>query len=187
MPLHGKVDSSSELIPPGVHKARCISVVDLGTHKIKKYGIWIHKMMLGLEMPEVKKSDGECFITWIPLILSMHPKYGLRLFIEYWRSKVFTDQEAEEFDIFELLGVTAIINVINNNGYAEISSLMLLKSSECPERINDLIAFSLPGLNEFNEFDEKVFESLPKSLQNKIKESREYKNMIADADDEYTL
>ena len=178
MPLHGKVDGSSEFIPTGVHKARCISVVDLGTHKIKKYGIWIHKMMLGLEMPEVKKSDGECFITWIPLILSMHPKYGLRLFIEYWRSKVFTDQEAEEFDIFELLGVTAIINVIINNGYTKISSLILLKSSECPERINDLIGFSL------SEFDEKVFESLPKILQNKIKESIEYQCMVSEAADE---
>jgi hypothetical protein len=187
MPLYGKVDDSPKLMLPGEHKARCISVVDLGTHKMKKYGIWLHKMMLELEMPEVKKPDGECCTIEIVCTLSMHPKSRLRRHIELWRSKVFTDQEAEEFDIFELLGVTAIINVINNNGYAEISSLMLLKSSECPERINDLIAFSLPGLNEFNEFDEKVFESLPKSLQNKIKESREYKNMIADADDEYTL
>ena len=178
MPLHGKVDSSSELIPPGVHKARCISVVDLGTHKIKKYGIWIHKMMLGLEMPEVKKSDGECFTIEIVCTLSMHPKSRLRRHIELWRSKVFTDQEAEEFDIFELLGVTAIINVIINNGYTKISSLILLKSSECPERINDLIGFSL------SEFDEKVFESLPKILQNKSKESNEYQCRVSEAADE---
>ena len=178
MPLHGKVDSSSELIPPGVHKARCISVVDLGTHKNKKYGIWLHKIMLESEMPEAKKPDGTCITTGKICTLSMHHQSRLRRHIESWRSKVFTDQEAEEFDIFELLGVTAIINVIINNGYTKISSLILLKSSECPERINDLIGFSL------SEFDEKVFESLPKILQNKIKESIEYQCMVSEAADE---
>ena len=179
MPLHGKVDGSSEFIPTGVHKARCISVVDLGTHKNKNYGIWLHKMMLELEMPEVKKPDGECCTIEIVCTLSMHPKSRLRRHIELWRSKVFTDQEAEEYDIFNLLDVPAIINVIINNGYTKISSLILLKSSECPERINDLSAFSLSA------FDQKVFESLSKRLQSRIKESREYNDMITEADDEY--
>jgi hypothetical protein len=178
MPLYGKVDGSSEFIPPGEHKARYISVVDLGTHKIKEYGIWLHKMMLELEMPEVKKPDGECFTVEIVCTLSMHPKSRLRRHIEILRSKVFTDQEAEEFDIIKLLGVSAIINVSINNGDTNISSIMPLKGSECPERVNDLTAFSL------SDFDEKAFESLSKWPQNKIKESIEYKCIISEAADE---
>ena len=179
MPLYGKVDDSPKLMLPGEHKARCISVVDLGTHKMKKYGIWLHKMMLELEMPEVKKPDGECFTVEIVCTLSMHPKSRLRRHIELWRSKVFTDQEAEEYDIFNLLDVPAIINVTINNGKMFARNIMPLKKSECPERINDLSAFSLSA------FDQKVFESLSKRLQSRIKESREYNDMITEADDEY--
>ena len=179
MPLYGEVDGSPELAPPGVHKARCVSVVDLGTHKNKKYGIWLHKIMLESEMPEAKKPDGTCITTGKICTLSMHPKSRLRRHIESWRSKVFTDQEAEEYDIFNLLDVPAIINVTINNGKMFARNIMPLKKSECPERINDLSAFSLSA------FDQKVFESLSKRLQSRIKESREYNDMITEADDEY--
>lgn len=178
MPLHGKVGGSQILTLPGVHKVRCVRVVDIGTHKNKKDGSWLHKIRLALEMPEVKKPNGECFIMWMPFTLSMQPRSGLRLLIESLHSKVFSDYEAGEFDIFKLLGVPAFINIIHNKSYADkssaiIDSFMPLKDSECPERINDLIAFSLSG------FDGKVFGSLPKRIQSRIKESIEYKEIIA--------
>jgi hypothetical protein len=178
MPLYGEVDGSPELAPPGVHKARCVSVVDLGTHKNKKDGSWLRNIILALELLEVKKPYGKCNIIEIPLTLSMRPESRLRRHIESWRSKVFTDQEAEVLDLFDLLGVPALINVIQGKDYPFLGSIMPLNSSECPERINDLIAFSL------SEFDEKVFERLTKRQQSRIKESREYKSMLAVAADE---
>jgi len=172
MQLKAKVGGSLELAPAGTHKARCIRVVDLGSHKSEKFNNLQHKIMFLFELPETEMSDGKCFSIAAFYNLSFHEKSKLRPFIESWRSKAFTDNEAEEFNILKLLDVPAFINVIHNDGLANISSIMPLKNSDCPERMNDLLAFSL------SDFDENAFGKLSERLQDRIKESREYKDMI---------
>ena len=60
----------------------------------------------------------------------MHQKANLRIFLEGWRGRKFTDQEAEDFETSTVLGKPAMLNVVQNakNGkvYTNIASAALL-------------------------------------------------------------
>ena len=184
MPLTAKAGKDFEIVEAGVHKGRCIKIIDLGTHET----IWQdvvqnkHKIMIMFELPEtvMLKGDnkGKPFAVSLFVTLSLHKKSTLRPLLVGWRGKDFTEKEAENFDILKLLDIPALINVIHNESdgtiYANIASIMPLKKSECPVRINPLLTFSL------EEFNQTIFESLSENLQKKISASEEYQQLATD-------
>jgi hypothetical protein len=108
--------------------------------------------------------------------LSMHEKSNLRKFLEGWRGKGFTEEEAKQFDVTKLIGKPCMISVIHKtskqgNLYAEISSASVVpKGLICPDQINKTFEFN------YDPFDENKFDCLPDWLKDKIKTSLEYKN-----------
>lgn len=182
MPLIPPVGKDFEIVDAGVHKGRCIKVIDLGTHDTTYMETTQekHKIMIMFELPETKMkkdpNEGKPFAVALFVTLSLDKKSNLRPLLVGWRGKDFTEEESATFDILKLLDKPVLINVIHNesggNIYANISSLMPLKASECPDRVNDLVAFSL------SDYEPKVLASLSEKMQAKIKSSKEFLALI---------
>lgn len=172
-------------IEAGSYPARCYSMVQLGTNEETILGVTkdLHKVRITWELPTelkvFKEENGEQpMVISKEFTLSMHEKATLRQFLESWRGKSFTEDEAKAFDITVLLGKPCMLSIShkvakNGNTYANISGVNLLpKGMECPPQINEIFELS------FDNWNENKFNSLPDFIKDKIKTSREYKAMI---------
>lgn len=176
-----KSDSNYEPIAAGVYVARCYYMCEIGNIPVvymseTKWQKKVHvRWELPTEMKVFKEENGEQPLSISnEYTLSMNEKSNLRKMLENWRGKVFTEAEAENFDITQLLGKPCMISIIHNTKgdktYANISSVSALpKGTTCPPQINETFEFS------FENFDQAKFDSLPDWLKEKIKKSDEYK------------
>ena len=172
MALTGKIGGDFELAPAGVHKARCFKVIDLGSKHDDKWNKMIHKITFAFEIPSaLVEATGEPFIIYAQFTLSMHEKGYLRPFLESWRGKNFTDDQAEEFDIVDVLGVPATINIIHNDGYANVKTIMPLAEEDAPLAVNEPLSLVLNK----EDFSEEVFNNLSDNMKEKIVQTPEYK------------
>lgn len=169
-------DTEMELVDPGLHKARCIRVIDRGTHQ-NDYGSFSHQLMIMFELPETQIQDGEAkgqpFSICIFPNLTIGEKSNLRRFLIGWLGRSMTPEEKEEgYDPMQLIDKPAYLNIVHNEEgkktYANVQSISPLAEKECPPRINNLIKFDLEN------FDENVFKELSEKMQNYIEESREW-------------
>jgi hypothetical protein len=168
-------------MPSGNYVARCYSMIQIGTIEEEYEGEkkMVSKVRLTFEFPTEQKVFNEekgeqPFVLSKDFTLSMHEKSSLRKFLESWRGKSFQENEAKSFDISVLINKTCMINVIHketkNGVRASISAVSAMpKGLQCPEQINPT------QLLTFDNFDVKLFESLPDFLKDKIKTSKEYK------------
>jgi len=178
--------SSSDYKPidAGAYIARCFSMVQIGTIEQEYMGETkeLNKVRITWELPNEKKvfKEGEpekVLTVSKEFTLSLHEKANLRKFLESWRGRGFTDEEAKKFNISKLLGVPcflSIIHKISRQGkvYADISSISTLpKGMVCPEQVYHNFEFS------FTPFDQDKFDSLPDWLKDKIRTSKEYRTL----------
>jgi hypothetical protein len=177
-------------IPAGNYIARCYSMIEIGTLNEIILGNEkrVHKIRITFELPtelkvfNAEKGEQPCVISK-EFTLSMNEKANLRAFLTAWRGKAFTDEEATAFDVTKLLGVPCLLNIIHKQGrkdpsktFDEIASATPLpKGLACPPQINPTFEFS------HSEWEWEKFNSLPNFLQEKIKQSEEYKAMSAQA------
>lgn len=171
-----------EPVPAGTYIARCISMVHIGTIMDSYQGEskLMNKVRVTWELPTEQKVFSEelgeqPYVLGKEFNLSLNEKATLRKFLESWRGKPFTDQEAKAFDITVLLDKPCMLNVIHKTSkasgktYAEIASVSpMMKGIQCPLRINDLFQFS------YEPFEEWRFNELPEWLREKVKTSLEY-------------
>ena len=171
-----------EIIPAGMHQGICYSVIDLGTHISQTYGNSQRKVLITWEFPEIRieyEKDGEQVnlprVISKELTLSLHEKAGLRAMLETWRGKGFTPDELAGFDIFTVLGVNALIQIIHNPSkkdankiYANVSAVMpLMKGTEKLEPENPIQKFSFQD-------NMAIPDGLPDFIIGKIYASKEY-------------
>ncbi len=169
--------------PEGQYTAICGRVVDLGTQKSDgQYGVkYNRKVLLGWEIPEVRiEQDGKDQpalhqerYTW-----SMHEKANLRKMLESWRGVTFKEADFGVFDVANLIGVPAMMQIahsVGGNGktYANIQSIMRspIKKSDWPSLEGDSIYLSL------DEFDQGEFDKLSEYWQGLIADSPEFKTL----------
>lgn len=193
-----------ELIPAGVHLARCIGLIDLGTQKLTFDGKdkQVHQVRIEFELPTEtyeyeEEVDGKkekktgTRVIGTNFTVSLSGKATLRKFLESWRGLKFTKEELEGFDLAKVLGKTCQLQIIHSEDgkYANISTaLPLMKGIEVPEGKRDLVTFSIEEDEKGNVtgFDEEVFDKLPEWLQTKIQDSKEMKDLfgVTDLDQE---
>jgi len=176
--------SAIDPVPAGNYVARCYSMVHIGTITEEYLGEkkTMNKVRLTWELPTelkvFKEEKGEQpYVLSKDFTLSLHEKATLRKWLESWRGKAFNNQETERFDITKLVGVPCMLNVIHKekkdgNMRADISSISAMpKGLLCPEQMNPSVIFSVI------EFDQTVFDTFPDFLKDKIRSSKEYKEM----------
>ena len=175
-------------VPAGTNAARCYSMVHMGTvtENIMGEDKTLNKVRITWELPAetkvFKEENGEQpYVVSKEFTLSMHEKATLRKFLESWRGKGFTEDEAKSFDISVLLGKGCMLSVIHKTSktgktFAEISSVTSVpKGMSVPPQVNENFEFN------YDPFDQKKFDSLPEFIQQKIKTSREYKMATSDS------
>ena len=116
MPMYAKKHNSTfKPCPEGLWPGRCIDLVDKGM-KATDYGPKHQVQIRWIADAEPSRPDGKPYMVTAKYNLSMGKKAKLRLAIETWRGKVFTDQEAYSFDIEKLLGVQCQLQVAQKEG-----------------------------------------------------------------------
>ena len=183
MPIYAENNGGGmnyEPVPSGLYPARCYSMIEIGTVTSQWEGETksAKKVRLTFELPTETKvfreENGEQpYSISREFTLSMHEKAGLRKFLEGWRGKAFTEEEAKRFDITVLIGKEAMINVVHTvkdgKTYANISTASpMMKGMSCPPQVNPTTVLS------FDNFDFDVYNTLPEFLQNKIAATPEY-------------
>lgn len=137
----------------GTYAARCIQVVELGTHdktwegKTKQ----VEELLIVWELSE-KMEDGRPFVVNWRGTNSLSEKANLYKMLTAWRGKSFTKAELDEFMLGKLLDAPCMLSVVTEEGkngkeYTNVSSIMPLpKGMKAEERVNDLVDFGICDL-----------------------------------------
>lgn len=99
--------------------------------------------------------------------LSLNEKSTLRQLLQSWRGRAFTPEELKKFDLVNVLGKPAFINVTHSTKgdrtYANLTSIMPLpKGMPAPTLEGEALWYSI------DEPDPAVFDKLPAWVQDKI-------------------
>jgi hypothetical protein len=168
--------------PAGTHVARCVRLIDLGTH----HGEWQgtptvrNQVYIGWELPNELDSFNDKMQPYVVGMFatnSLNEKSKLRPLLEAWRGRAFSVEELMKFDLVNILGQPCLLTVVHEvkDGKTKAKVLgagKLVKGMECPPQVNPSQQFWI------DEFDPAVFESLPEGFQRIIKESDEYKQRM---------
>lgn len=177
MKFSAKASKDFETVPAGNHVAICNALVDLGIQPGSgMYPDPRHQIYIRFELPTERvsyerdgvKVEGPMSIGRT-LTASMSEKANLRKLIESWFGKKFpSDDAAADFDVKALLGKKCLLNIThtekNQKVYANIGNATPIPKGFPAdfEQHNKSLYFSL------NSPDQKVFDALPKWLQEKI-------------------
>ena len=172
-----------EVCPSGNHLARCYRIVDLGTQKKEFKGTvkYLHEITLYWEIhgtddngkPMLMK-DGRPFGIFKNYTMSWASLANLRIDLQAWRGKPFTDEELRRFDLKTILDQWCMLNVIQNkamngNTYANIKGITpvpkMIKQVGYPTAVNPNQIFQLdsPDMEMFEAFHDKLKEKIMQS------------------------
>lgn len=162
-----------QLAPQGNHRALCNMVCDLGIQETlygPKQQVYL-RFELSDEMMDWETSEGEK--KRFPMVVgrsytaTLGKKSSLLHDLESWRGHVFTPQELDGFELFNVLGKPCLLNVIHNNDaasgkiYANIANISPLpKGMDVPTPFNPLV--------KFGPDDREDWDKLPDWLKQKI-------------------
>ena len=166
-------ETSYPKVPIGVHKARCVKAIDLGTQK-QEYGgeiNWKRQILVIWELPEELNNDQPMTISKF-YTLSLHEKSNLGKDLTSWRGRPFTETEKQGFDVRNLIGVPCQLNVMHkDNGKEDISSIMPLgKNDKIAEQFNASVSFDI---NDFQKGKKETFNQLSEGIRRMILRSKE--------------
>jgi hypothetical protein len=163
--------------PAGIHRAVCISYVDIGTHESEYNGEkkLQNKVMLTWELPdELIEIDGQHKPRIVSKFYtkSLHEKATLRHDLAAWRTREFTKEELKEFDLDNILGKSCQVNVIHESKNGSIRAkvtavLPLSKGMQKPEPSIKPWRYDITedGYNFPEQLSDKMKELIKKSFE----------------------
>lgn len=133
-------DGGGDLTLPddGPQAAVCAFVEDLGYDHNMFSGKWQRKLVICFELAQ-KMEDGRPFMLSTRYTQSLNEKANLRKDLAKWRGRDFTPEELAAFDMDNVIGKGAMVNVVHKTSkkgktFANIDGLMPLpKGMEAPE------------------------------------------------------
>ena len=161
--------------PAGSHLAVCNMVADVGLQPgSRMYPNPKHKIYVRFEVPSERveyEKDGKKIEGPITIgtyyTASMSEKATLRKHLEGWRSRKFTDTEAEDFDVSAILGKACMLSVVETESdgktYSNIANIGAVPKGLPPMQAENPLLYYAAD-------DEKQFDKLPEWLQKKIGE-----------------
>ena len=169
--------------PAGTHLARCVRLIDVGTHYNEKFGKRQSKIQITFELPDEmidteRGPEPHLVSGWYTA--SLHEKSNLRAVLEAWRGRAFTEKELQGFNLASVLDKPcqlAVVHKVNGDKtYANIGAVMAMgKGQKCPARVNELLNFDL------DDPDEAVLAKLSDRMREKIEDSDEWQARLVDA------
>jgi hypothetical protein len=163
--------------PEGTHLARCVELIDIGTHESEYQGKKVRRnqVIVRWELPHVLHDDGKPMLVSKFYTNSLSEKATLLADLTAWRGRKFTVQELNKFDLQTILGKPCQVTVVHNdNNKAKVTAV-----SGIPAGVTVPEAFNKPRAFWIEEWDGNdtapPFSELPKGFQDLIKSSEEYK------------
>lgn len=137
MPLLAK-DNQKEFKPlkAGTHIGRVCGIINIGTitDSFKNEDVTRNRVYISFEIPNQLKEDGKPYTIGQEFTLSMNSKGNLLPFIESMLGVKLDKEASKEFDVYSLLGNTAMLNVVHSLPNAEGNVFANIKSvSPIPE------------------------------------------------------
>lgn len=181
MPLTAK-DSGGTQFPPtpeGLHQATCYGVIDIGTQHQEKWDTDVRKVVVVWELPEQRidvDRDGQKVslpraISKI-FTLSLHQKSSLRKYLTSWRGRSFSEKELKGFNLENLLGVKAQLQIIHQHKadrvFANIEAIIPAVGDKKGTSENPLMFFS------FEDEHPVIPETCPSWIEDMIHQSLEW-------------
>ena len=173
----GEKSSSFPSVSVGVHKARCVKVIDLGTQKSEFEGniAWKRQALVIWEVPEQTNETSEPLTISRFYTLSLHEKSNLGIDLTSWRGRPFSETEKKGFNIEKLVGNTCLLNVIQGNKNNKIGSIMPLpKGDKIAEQYHTGVVFDL---EKYQKGQKEVFNQLSEGIRNIILRSKELEGL----------
>jgi hypothetical protein len=172
-------------VSTGVHKARCVRMIDLGTQRNEYQGevSWKRQILVSWEVPSELSNSGEPLLISKFYTLSLHEKSNLGKDLTAWRGRAFTELEKQQFDITALLGVPCMLNIVEGrNGNTKVGSVMPLPKNDTLEpQFHENLQFSI---DDFENGSNEAFMALSEGIRNIILRSKELENMNTNLGDE---
>lgn len=173
----GEKSSSFPSVSVGVHKSRCIKVIDLGTQKNEFEGniTWKRQILVIWEVPEQTSETSEPLTISKFYTLSLHEKSNLGIDLTSWRGRPFSETEKKGFDISKLIGHTCLLNVIQGNKNNKIGSIMPLpKGDKIAEQYHTGVVFDL---EKYQKGQKEIFNQLSEGIRKIILGSKELEGL----------
>jgi hypothetical protein len=127
-----------ERAEPGLCRAVCTHVVDLGIQESPEYGPK-HQVALCFELEQrLTKGEhaGKPFMCSKIYTASTNKKAILRQHLDSWRGKSMTEEEARGFDLEKLIGVNCQLNLVevakNDKVYVNINAIVKASKGDAP-------------------------------------------------------
>lgn len=165
--------------PAGTHVARCFRIIDLGMQHGEYMGEPTRRsqVLISWELPnEFIDIEGEQrpITTSKFYTNSLGEKANLRKDLESWRGRGFTTDELKKFDLENIVGAPCMLTIVSKeNGKTKVATVSgLPRGTECPAQVNDSFTFWL------DEFDEEKFDGISEKIQDIIKKSEEYPQIV---------
>lgn len=160
-----KPASDFEQVPEGTFVARCYGLVFLGTQEVQFKGEskQQEKVVIQWELldDEGKTKDGKPFTISKKYTRTLDERGNLYSDLNAWRGKRFTTEELEAFDMMNVLGAYAQLQVLHDKNeqsgktYANVTALMPYKGAK-PDPVNENIVFDIeePDVDTFNKLSD---------------------------------
>lgn len=173
-----KTDGNSKFEPvsAGTHIAVCYGVVGVGKQFSQQFEKSSPKVAILWEIiDEEYESGGPKTISKI-YTASLNEKSTLRKDLAAWRSKDLTPEEAEGFELYNIVGVPCLLSIVederNGKHYSNIASISRLpKTMSAPSgTFNQIIKFDISE----NPRQTPEFDALPEWLKTMCKKCDEW-------------
>lgn len=174
-------------VPDGTYKAILFQIIQLGSQGFEKNGKeWYSpQILLGFEIPELKYDTQNREVSSVKsgtYFLSMNESrngvLGLREIVNGMTGKSdYTEEELAALDITKLLGLGCMITLSGVESKGKIYQ-NIVAVSQLEKGADKLTAMRKKVLVETDDFGNIDFLNLPAWISDKIKMSKEYKEMF---------
>jgi hypothetical protein len=162
----------------GVYPARCIQVVELGTHMREWKGEpkEAKEILIVWELSNELMQDGRPFVVSWKGTNSLSDRANLYKMLVSWRGQAFTEEQLECFEMKNILDKQCMVNLVavktkKGKEFITVSTVMPLpKGMNCAERVNELVDFGI------GDYLKPEYNKLYPWVQNIVKESIEVKS-----------
>lgn len=188
----GSGDFDYELPDEGVHAARCIRIIDIGTQEVTYHKTGEtkeqHKVWIFWELVEHRHREwtweGEQrsapFLVGRKFTLSHHENAHLRKVMESWHNQKFNDDALDDvggFDLTELMGKAASVQVVHSDDgkWAEVNAVLPGDEDAVGQPESEPLLLILTP----EEFNPEVYGELSDRMQENVRSSKEWPEIRA--------
>lgn len=182
-----KENGSGIKVPAGAHAARCSGLFDLGTQS-GQFGAK-RQLVLRFEITDETIPDGdhagERYQVSRFFSASIAPLSKLRPFLESWRGKAFTPEEAKAFDLQKLINAPCILTIGQDE--KDRSAILGISPVRKGEKVEALVSEPLHiDLSAWTATSDIALAQAPEFVRKRILASPEYQALQKQAPESWS-